>query len=303
MANTRNVLERIKGNLDESMGVRTHDARPQLSPVPSSRDIGRRALRNFGTLAIENVIADPDQPRTEFDPDEIERLAGSIRDKGQLHPIRVRWSDAHGKWIIISGERRYRATKHAGLPTIECHFQEGELTQTDILEQQLIENLLREDLKPLEEAKAFNQLLTLNGWTGKELADTLKVNPSKVTRSLALLKLPADIQQRVESGEIAARVAYELSKLPDDDQRRAALAQGELASGEITIAAVQGQVRQRKGKPAPQQRGVRQTFFTEDGWKVTVTSARKGNYFELEQALERALDEVRHRIANNVQLT
>lgn len=302
MASTRNVLEQIKGKLDESMGVRVNDARPQLSPVPNAKDVGRRALRTFGTLAIENVIPDPEQPRTEFDAEEIERLAESIRDKGQLHPIRVRWSELHEKWIIISGERRYRATKHAGLPTIECHFQDGELTKTDILEQQLIENLLRADLKPIEEAKAFNQLLQLNGWTGKDLADALRVNASKVTRSMALLKLPLDIQQQVEEGTLSSRAAYELSKLDSDEQRRAALAQGEASSGQVTIDTVQKQVRQRKGKLSERPRGIKQTFVSEEGYKVTVSSSKKGNYHEIEQALQQALEEVRLRIENNVQL-
>lgn len=302
MASTRNVLEQIKGKLDESMGVRVNDGRPQLSPVPNAKDVGRRALRTFGTLAIENVIPDPEQPRTEFDAEEIERLAESIRDKGQLHPIRVRWSELHEKWIIISGERRYRATKHAGLPTIECHFQDGELTKTDILEQQLIENLLREDLKPIEEAKAFDQLLKLNGWAGKELADALRVNPSKITRALALLKLPSDIQQQVEEGTLSSRAAYELSKLDSDEQRRAALAKGDSGTGAVTIDALQKQVRQRKGKSSERPRGIKQTFVSEEGYKVTVSSPKKGNYHEIEQALQQALDEVRLRIENNVQL-
>ena len=79
----------------------------------------------------------------------------SIQEKGQLSPIRVRWSDEHQNWMIIAGERRWRATRRAGLPTIECYFHEGELAPSEILEQQLIENCLREDLRPIEEAKAF----------------------------------------------------------------------------------------------------------------------------------------------------
>jgi len=303
MASTRNTLEQIKSKLDESMGFRQHDGRPQLSPVPNAKDVGRRALRNFGTLAIEHVMPDPDQPRTEFSDEEVERLAQSIRDKGQLHPIRVRWSDTHGKWIIISGERRFRATKHAGLQTIECHFQEGELSRTEILEQQLIENLLREDLKPLEEAKAFTQLMQLNGWSGKELAEAIRVNPSKITRSLALLKLPEDIQRKVESGELAARAAYELSKLESDEQRRAILSQDDSTAGSLSLTKAHKQVRQRQGKLATKSRGVKQTFAMEDGWKVTVSANRKGNYHEMEQALQHALEEVRLRIENNVRLT
>lgn len=284
------------------MGIREVDSKPQLSPVPNAKDVGRRALRNFGTLAIESVMPDPDQPRTEFDEEEIQRLAKSIQDKGQLHPIHVRWSEDHNKWIIISGERRFRATRAAGLPSINCQFEEKELSKTQILEQQLIENLLREDLKPIEEAKAFDELMKLNGWSGKELGQAIRVNPSKITRSLALLKLPGDIQEEVENGKLSARAAYELSKLPSDEQRRAAMAKGEDNSGSVSIANVQKQVRQRKGKAASQPRGVRQTFVTDEGWKVTVSANKKGNYHEMEQALQQALEEVRLRIENNVHL-
>lgn len=282
------------------MGIRAHDTKPQLSPVANPKDVGRRALRSFGTLAIESVIPDPEQPRTEFDEEHIARLAESIRDKGQLHPIRVRWSDTHQKWIIISGERRYRATKQAGLPSIECHFQDAELSKTDILEQQLIENLLREDLKPIEEAKAFEQLMQINAWTGKELSQALRITQSKITRAIALLKLPADIQQKVESGDLSARAAYELSKLTSDEQRRAAVVQGELQDQGLTIASVQKKVRERRGKASTRARGTKQTFLSEDGYKVTVTSAKKGNYHEIEMALQQALEEVRLRIKNDV---
>ncbi len=301
MASTRNTLERIKSKLDESMGMRIADKKPQLSPVANAKDIGRRALRNFGTLAIDNVTADPDQPRSQFDEEEIARLAKSIQEKGQIHPIHVRWSDAHSKWIIISGERRYRAAKLAGLPTVNCQFQEQDLSKTEVLEQQLIENLLREDLKPIEEAKAFDQLMKLNAWSAKQLSEAIRVNASKITRSLALLKLPADIQQQIESGQLSARAAYEISKLPDDKQRRAALRQGQSTEGQLTLAKAQRQVRQRKGKPS-RSRGVKQVFLTEDGWKVTVTADKKGNYHEMELALLQALEEVRLRIDNNVVL-
>jgi ParB family transcriptional regulator, chromosome partitioning protein len=303
MTSTRNVLERIKPQLDESMGVRTNDSRPQLSPVPNAKDVGRRALRTFGTLAIENLIPDPDQPRTEFDEQEIEHLSKSILDKGQLHPIRVRWSETHGKWIIISGERRFRAIKLAGLPTAECYFQEGELTKTDILEQQLIENLLRADLKPIEEATAFDDLMKLNGWTAKELSEAIRVSQPKIARSLALLKLPSDIRERIDAGEISARAAYEATRLDSEDQQRAAVLAGPSDQAQPSIESVQKQVRMRAGSTAKKQRGVKQTFVLEDGWKITVSAARKANYHEVEQALQQALEEVRLRIENNIQLS
>ncbi len=300
MASTRSMLEQISGNLNESLGVREVDLRPRLSPVSSSKDVGRRPVRNFGKVDIHQVIPDPDQPRVEFTPEAIERLAESIRDKGQLSPIRVRWSEDLSKWIIIAGERRWRATKHAGLPTIECYFHEGELSRSDVLEQQLIENLLREDLKPIEEAKAFSALIEMNGWTGKQVAEALRIPESKVSRTLALLRLPEDIQEQVEAGTLAARSAYEISRIPDDDKRRE-LAQ-QASEGRLPHAQATNLVRQHRGKPRSPGRAVKQTFVSEGGWKVTVSANRPGTYEEIERALQDALEEVRHRIENGLQL-
>ncbi len=300
MGKTRTTLEQISGNLDESLGVREIDLRPKLSPVPSAKDVGRRAIRNFGKVDVNQVIPDPDQPRVEFSEDAIERLSQSIRDKGQLSPIRVRWATDLEKWVIISGERRWRATRHAGLPTIDCYFHEGELAKTEIMEQQLIENLLREDLSPMEEAKAFRALMEVNEWNGKQVADALRVPASKVSRVLSLLDLPPDIQQRVESGDIAARTAYELSKLSNEDTQRQLA--DEAAAGRLTISDASNAVRKRAGKVKAAPRGTRQIFVAENGWKVTVTAQQKGSYDEIEHALQIALEEVRTRINSGLQL-
>ena len=303
MASTRNTLERIKAKVDESMGLRTNDSKPKLSPVANAKDVGRRALRTFGTLDINSLIPDPEQPRREFDEAELELLAESLKEKGQLHPIRVRWSEQHSKWIIISGERRFRASRIAGLPGVQCHFVDDHLSKSEILEQQLIENLVREDLKPLEEARAFEALREVTGWTSKQLAESISVTPSKVTRSLSLLKLPGDIQERVEAGLIASSTAYELSKLSNVDQMRAALQNSAAsASTKLTVTQARKQVSQRRGKAKAKSRRVKQTFSTAAGPKIVVTASCPSTYEAIEEALEEALEEVRHRIENNVQL-
>jgi len=282
------------------MGRRASDLQPLLSPVASPKDQGRRPLRKVGTVEIDRVIPDPSEPRSEFSDDAIERLAQSIRERGQLLPIHVRWSTEAGKWVIITGERRWRAALKAGLRTIDCYFQEGQLTASEILEQQLVENLLREYLKPVEQARAFAGLMRLNGWNGKEVADALRIQPSTVSRALALLRLPEDIQHRVDAGKIPARSAYELSKIPDDAGRRDLASQA--AAGQLSHDQAANAVRRRKGKPKRRSTGVRLTFAVENGLKVTVTGGRKATYHDVEQALVQALDETRHRIQNNVQL-
>lgn len=301
---TRNVLENLKDQMAESMGVRTADKRPTLSPVANAKDVGRRALRTFGTLTVDSIMADPSQPRQHFDEEELQRLANSLKEKGQMHPIHVRWVEEHQKWIIISGERRFRASKLAGIETVQCKFVEGTQSDAEILEQQLIENLMREDLTPLEEAKGFDQLRKLTGWTNKQVAESLRVPESKLTRRLALLKLPLAIQQEVEAGRLAARAAYEISKLGDEQQMHSALQQSRQAEVQMTVAKAKSQVVQRSGKPAKSKaRGKKQQFVAENGWKVTVTKPRSGTYLEVEEALQEALDEVRLRIENSVELS
>jgi len=282
------------------MGVREKHHAVRLTPVPSERDVGRRPLRSFGQVEIDRVIPDPSQPRTEFDDEEIQRLASSIAIHGQLHPIRVSWDEAQQRWLIISGERRWRATKAAGLPTIDCYFHKDDVTPTEILEQQLVENLLRKDLKPMEEARAFAKLMELNGWTGKRVAEALRVTPSRVSRALSLLDLPPDVQRQIDDGSVPKTSAYEISRVRDDSARRE-LAQ-KVAIGKLPHAIAVNAVRQRRGKKNGKPRGVCQVFASETGLKVTVTANRKCTYHEIEVALSEALDEVRHRINNNVQI-
>ena len=300
MASTKQTIAEVEANLLESMGQRAQHREHSLSPVPHPRDFGRRPVRGFGKVAVDQVMPDPEQPRTEFSSEAVDRLAASIRDKGQLSPIRVRWSDEHRKWIIVAGERRWRATCAAGLETIECFFHEGELSDSEILEQQLIENLLREELNPMEEARAYARLMEVNGWNGKQVAEALHIPTSKVSRCLAMLKLPKEVQQLVAESKVSARSAYELSKITDVD-RVTRLAQ-QACEGKLTHEQAAAVAKQAGRRSKPRPRGHKLTFTSDLPWQVVVTSKAGRNYHEVEQALEEALAEVRHRIRNNVQL-
>jgi ParB family chromosome partitioning protein len=286
--------------LEESTGVRSAESRHGRDRVTATKDAGRRPLENVGRLAIDKVVPDPAQPRVTFAEDALDRLAASIRDKGQLTPIRVRWSDDLGRWLIISGERRWRAARRAGLSEIECYFHEKELSPSEILEQQLIENCLREDLNPVEEAHAFASLMKLNGWSGKDVAQALRVHPSRVSRALALMRLPESVQGQVNAGAIPARAAYEISKVADAEAQQA-LAE-KVAAGALSPQEAARAARRGRGKAKGPKRVTKLTFFGDDGWKVTVSAPRRGTYHEVEQAMVLALEEVRHRIDSGCQL-
>jgi ParB family chromosome partitioning protein len=157
---------------------------------------------------VDRIAADPDQPREEFDPEALQRLADSLRAKGQLQPIRVRWDEGRGAYIIICGERRWRAATMAGLETLHCVIVEGTVEPVELLAIQLVENALREDLRPVEQARAYRTLMDQKGWSTRQLAAELAVTQPQVVRTLALLDLPAVVQEAVEQGTLAPGTAY-----------------------------------------------------------------------------------------------
>jgi ParB family chromosome partitioning protein len=300
MGTMQDRLDHVGHLLNESLGVRTNDVRPKLSPVPAAKDLGRRPLRGYGRVDIGQVIADPTQPRAEYDQDSLASLAANIQAKGQLHPIHVRWSEEAERWVIVSGERRWRASRAAGLATVDCFFHEQPLTKAQVLELQLIENLLREDLRPIEEARAFRSLMDLNGWIGKQLAEALRIPASKVSRALALLDLPSDVQRQVEAGEVPARTAYQLSRLTDGDAQRELATQS--ANGALTNTSAAQAVRQRPTRRPSKAQHIRQTFYADNDCQIVVSAPRASTYHNIEAALTQALDEVRLRIENNIRL-
>ena len=251
MSKDKDLLNRFGANLAESMGAgRESQSPPTSGPAGPSRLDGCTRLRSAAEIAIERIAPDPHQPRAEFDADAIARLAESLKTHGQLQPISVRWSENMGRYLIVTGERRWRAAALAGRPTISAVIIEGERTESQILEMQLIENCLREDLKPVEQAKAFRTLMERNSWPALRLAEVLHLNCATVTRALALLELPGSVQEQVEVGALAPSVAYEISKVenPDEQRELANRVVSENLSRTETIEAVRQATRKPTGK-------------------------------------------------------
>jgi ParB family transcriptional regulator, chromosome partitioning protein len=224
------LMARLSPNMRESMGpaapVLHGGARDAVPPAGgvlhggAEKYKGAARIKDALAIKLEQIAPDPDQPRKEFDPESLAELAASLKARGQLQPIRVRWDEGLARWVIISGERRYRAALLAGLPTLACIEAGGPLTPDDILEDQLVENALREDLRPIEQARAFRALLDRRGCSIRQLAESLHVSNQSIVRALGLLELPADVQGRVEAGELAPSVAYEVSRLDDAEAQR-----------------------------------------------------------------------------------
>src|SRR5262249_33555180 len=140
------------------------------APAAADPFDGRRQLREACAIRIDRIVADPDQPRKEFDPEALARLAEALRSRGRLQPIRVRWDQGRGVYVVVVGERRWRAARLAGLESLVCVVADGDPSDAEILEDQLVENALRQDLKPVEQARAYRRLMERLGLTPQQLA-------------------------------------------------------------------------------------------------------------------------------------
>src|SRR3954451_20425843 len=220
-------LEKLRqsglGNAAESMGAGVPGRTAPGSALHGATALGPAAVpthlqgvsrnKDAALIPIEKIGPDPTQPREEFDEDEIQKLAESLRSRGQLQAITVYWEESRGLYVIVCGERRWRAAKLAGIPTMAATILARAPEAGERLAVQCIENLLRSDLRPVEEAKAYRHLMNLNGWNAAQLSRELSVSESKVTRAMALLELPEPVQTQVESGILPPATAYEISKV------------------------------------------------------------------------------------------
>jgi ParB family chromosome partitioning protein len=263
---------------------------PELGQGPASAPRanqfpGRTQLREACSIRLDRIDPDPNQPRTEFDADSLQRLANSLKQRGQLQPIRVRWDEADNHYLIVIGERRWRAAKLAGLESIACIVVPGTATPEDILEDQLIENCLREDLKPIEQARAYQSLMQRLGVSQRALAEKLDISQGQIMQSLKLLELPEAIRVSIDEGKVAPSIGYEIAKVTDPVQ------QMELAEQVARGEAGRTEIRERTVKaPRPK----RWTFALEDGSQVTVTIPGQDATAEaVVEKLQRAMKQAR----------
>jgi ParB family transcriptional regulator, chromosome partitioning protein len=208
-----------------------------LIPPEASTTASTSALREVPVAAIRS---NPQQPRKHFDEEGLAALAASVRELGVLQPVLVRELGDDG-YELIAGERRWRAAKRAGLPTIPVVVKEADDLAS--LEQAVVENLHRQDLNPLEEAAAYQQLLEDFGMTHEQLAERVGKSRVTITNTLRLFQLPPGIQKLVSEGSMTAGHARALLGTPDRAFQEA-LARRVLAEG-LSVRAVEEIVRER----------------------------------------------------------
>ena len=186
-----------------------------------SDDTGSEASNS--TLPLREIEPDPEQPRKRFDDDALNQLADSITENGLLQPIAVRAKKVGPGYIIIAGERRWRAARLAGLDEVPVIIKD--VTDEQAAALALIENLQREDLDPIEVAEGCRQLIDKYGLTQESAAKKLGKSRSAVTNSLRLLALPEDVRRMVSGGKLSFGHAKVLLGLPNEDLMRQAAAE------------------------------------------------------------------------------
>ena len=171
-------------------------------------------------VAIDQIDPNPFQPRRSFPADKLKELADSIRASGVVQPVLLRRSN--GRYQLIAGERRWRAARLAGLAAIPAVVRD--IGDRDALELALTENLLREDLNPIEAAHGYEVLQQKHGLSHEEIAARLGLDRSTVTNTLRLLRLPPEVQELISEGKISAGHARAVLGLPESVQGEVALA-------------------------------------------------------------------------------
>jgi ParB family chromosome partitioning protein len=184
-------------------------------PALDERSRGGVPYREIPLSAIE---ADPNQPRRTFDPEKLQELADSIKLYGIISPILVRAAKLPGRYTVISGERRYRAAHMAGLASIPAIVSQSEQEDGRTLAVQLVENLQRDDLTPLERAYAIGALRDGHNLSIRDIAEKLSISKSAVQRSLEILQLPDDLLNALRDGAAESKVLL-LAKIEDESVR------------------------------------------------------------------------------------
>ena len=250
-------------------------------------------------LPIEDIVPNPNQPRIHFNETELRELSESIQEHGVLQPLLVR-KHSNG-YEIIAGERRYQASKLAGLEEVPVIIKDVDDEQ--MLALALIENLQRSDLNPVEEAKGYRQLIDASGMTQEALSKAVSKSRSAITNSLRLLDLPEVVQQMIFEGKLTAGHARAILAVPYEDAR-IKLAEKVVAEG-LSVRATEnlaplfsaGETPKTSRTATPQSfkkaaRVLRQVFNT----NVRVKSSRGKNKIEIEfkdeEELTRILGEI-----------
>lgn len=216
---------------------------------PETSEVNAQTKKSDTSLPIEKIKANPDQPRRFFSEDALQELANSIREKGVIQPLIVRPHPTQSEiYEIVAGERRWRASQLAQLHEVPVVIRD--MSDTEVLEIAIIENIQRSDLNAIEEAKGYKQLMERFGHTQEKLAAALSKSRSHIANLMRLLQLPQDVQDLLHDGKLSIGHARALITCSDPS----GLAKRVVSEGlsvRQTEALAKGQLETSKPSPAP----------------------------------------------------
>ena len=214
-----------------------------MSPLTANQN--NDTVEKIENISIDKIKPNRHQPRTVFNEEKLQELADSIKENGLIEPIVVVRSVAPGEYELIAGERRLRASKLAGFTEIRAIIQEG-ASDKDKLDFALIENIQREDLNPIEEAKAYKKYSEEYKYTQEQIAKIVKKNRSVIANSMRLLNLPENIQNMISEGKISSGHGRMLASITDENKLQELV--DKILNEGLTVRDIENKVSQEKGK-------------------------------------------------------
>jgi len=265
---------------------------------------GKSAGREYFVCPVDRIVRQTDQPRKTYNKQALEQLVESIRERGVIQPLVVRRKGDSGGYELIAGERRWRAAQMAGL--LEVPVVIKDVTDAEAFEIALIENIQREDLNPLEEAVAFQQMIDDSGYTQAEVAQRIGCDRTTVTNRLRLLGLPKAVKQLVIDGVLSeghARALLQAGKA----QVIAALARKVVADGlsvreterrarQLSKGAAEAPAKAARSKLSPQVRSLVEKLQRALGARVKILDRKGKGKLEISYTSYKELDGILDRI-------
>ena len=209
--------KRVAGKRTKLAG-KSLDAEPQVIVASESPIVETYLEGNLYKIPLTSISADPNQPRKTFDEVSLNELATSIAKQGVLQPIIIRKNDDNSlntEFILVAGERRYRASKIAGLHQIPALFSKG-----DPEEIALIENLQRDDLKPIEEAEAYQRVIVSHNYTHEQLSEVVGKSRTTISELLTLIALPESVKEQCRTADTPKSVLLEIAKRKSPEEMK-----------------------------------------------------------------------------------
>ncbi len=264
-----------------------------LIPDLSTLDEKERKALGITEIELDRIVPNEFQPRKVFDDEKLKELATSIREQGVIQPVIVH--RAGSGYELIAGERRWRASRMAGLKTIPALVKEA--TKRDLLEMALIENIQREDLNALEAAEAYKRLQDEFKLTQEDLARRVGKERSTVTNFLRLLHLPKEIKQELAAGALSmghAKALLSLERSRDQIQAAALIVKKGLSvrEAETLASRLKNPPREKKARQSGELKSLEERLKKSLGTKVSISPKSKGGRIVIEYYSAEELDRI-----------